>query len=249
MTKKKSIISKLFIALVALTLISCCFLGSTMARYTSGSNGSASVEVANWNITFEGATTNEGTFTFSSGSFSPSMSDYETKSGENAVNKLATPVLVATITNSGEVDATVTITVTDEAYFGTDGNAASASAPSYGNGYDFSEVLTGNGASEAQVEAALEIKFYYGTSETWTGSETLISGSTEPQTVAKNNGKLYVFADVVWTTNYKTLDTAESKGAVADAVDTWIGKNVGKVSCDISYTAVQAETITPNPSV
>ena len=237
MTKKKSIISKLFIALVALTLISCCFLGSTMARYTSGSNGSASVEVANWNITFEGATTNEGTFTFSSGSFSPSMSDYETMVGENAVNKLATPVLVATITNSGEVDATVTITVTDEAYFGTSGETP----VTFDNtGYSYSSKLVGDGASEAQVEAALEIKFYYGTSETWTGLETLISGSTEPQTVAKNNGKLYVFADVVWTTNYKTLDTSESKGAVADAVDTWIGQKVGKVSCNISYTAVQA---------
>ena len=46
MTKKKSIFIKLFVALVALTLISCCFLGSTFARYTSEDSGTASVNVA-----------------------------------------------------------------------------------------------------------------------------------------------------------------------------------------------------------
>ena len=55
MTQRKSIGAKLFIALIALTLISCCFLGSTFARYTSGGKGSASTGVAKWSIDVTGA--------------------------------------------------------------------------------------------------------------------------------------------------------------------------------------------------
>ena len=68
MTKKKSIITKLFVALVALTLISCCFLGSTFARYTSGGNGSATTNIAKWSIT---ATESFGTTPVEFGDLSP----------------------------------------------------------------------------------------------------------------------------------------------------------------------------------
>lgn len=54
MTNKKSIVSKLLLGLVLLTLISCCFLGSTFARYTSGGSGSASTGIANWSIDITG---------------------------------------------------------------------------------------------------------------------------------------------------------------------------------------------------
>ena len=50
MKQKSRIVSKLFAALVILTLISCCFLGSTFARYTSKSTGTASVGVAKWDV-------------------------------------------------------------------------------------------------------------------------------------------------------------------------------------------------------
>ena len=56
MVKKKRIVSKLILALVVLTAISCCFLGSTFARYTSGGSGASSVEVAKWDVQFDAET-------------------------------------------------------------------------------------------------------------------------------------------------------------------------------------------------
>ena len=53
MVKKKRIVSKLILALVVLTAISCCFLGSTFARYTSGGSGASSVDVAKWDVQFD----------------------------------------------------------------------------------------------------------------------------------------------------------------------------------------------------
>ena len=41
---------KLSFILVVLTLLSCCFLGSTFARYTSGGTGTATVQVAKWDV-------------------------------------------------------------------------------------------------------------------------------------------------------------------------------------------------------
>lgn len=46
-TEKKRISSKIFVALAALTLVSCCFLGTTFARYTTGTtSGSAGADIA-----------------------------------------------------------------------------------------------------------------------------------------------------------------------------------------------------------
>ena len=51
MTQKKNIASKLVLVLFVLTLLSCCLLGSTFARYVSGGTGSASVGIAKWDVT------------------------------------------------------------------------------------------------------------------------------------------------------------------------------------------------------
>ena len=53
MTKKKNIASKLVLVLFVLTLISCCLLGSTFARYVSSGSGQASVGIAKWDVDFE----------------------------------------------------------------------------------------------------------------------------------------------------------------------------------------------------
>ena len=52
MTKKKNMIARICGLLIVLTLISCCFLGTTFARYTSNVSGTASVTVAKWDIDF-----------------------------------------------------------------------------------------------------------------------------------------------------------------------------------------------------
>lgn len=104
MTKRKSIVSKILLAIVALTLISCCFLGSTFARYTSGGTGSAGTSVAKWDVGFD----TEGQTEITETKLSPSMDEY--KGADDKRTNSTGKILVATITNSGEVKASVTIT-------------------------------------------------------------------------------------------------------------------------------------------
>lgn len=248
MTKKKSIITKLFVALVALTLISCCFLGSTFARYTSGGNGSATTNIAKWDIDISGKGVGTDSTVFSTDKFSPSHVGYS--DGTDVANGLKEPILIATIENKGDVDAAVTIKIGDTLFYGTDSKViggTDASATTFATTkYEWKGgALSGDGANEEQVKAALMFQFWYSTSDTWnsgTGATELTSG-TGAITV-ETAGKLYVYANVVWVTNYS--DDTASGGKVMDAIDTWIGENVTKISTEISYTAVQAETLTPS---
>ena len=106
MTQRRSAASKLLFLVIVLTLISCCFLGNTFARYTSGETGKATVAVAEWNVTNETAMTD---LNFSD-MLSPSMAVY---AGTNRTNKTER-LLVATIRNTGDVDALVTLTTGTE---------------------------------------------------------------------------------------------------------------------------------------
>lgn len=235
MTQRKSIGAKLFIALIALTLISCCFLGSTFARYTSGDNGSASTSVAEWNIAgnFIEGTAGSDSITVHFDGLTPSMEGYQEKTDKtNSTGK----ILIATITNNGEVDAEVTLTTSDEASFVNSENSAVTFDPS---GYTFSGELKGDGASRAQVEALFSIKLTYGTENGASNATNSVSGAIDLAV----GDTIYVYAEVTWTTPYAS---STSQGVLEDAVDTWVGQNVFGVAYDISYVAVQAEQSTPN---
>jgi hypothetical protein len=51
---KKNRTMRVAVLMLALTLLTCCFVGSTFAKYTSSANGSDSVTVAKWNVTAQG---------------------------------------------------------------------------------------------------------------------------------------------------------------------------------------------------
>lgn len=230
MTQRKSIGAKLFIALIALTLISCCFLGSTFARYTSSDNASASTGVAEWNIAgnFEAGSADSDSITVHFDGLTPSMEGYQ--AGTDRTNSTG-KILIATITNNGEVDAEVTLTTSDEASF-VDGEK---SPVTFESGYTFSDSsLSGSGASEEQVKALFSIEWTYGTQEGASNATTPVSGAIDLAV----GGKIYVYAKVTWTTPYAS---STSSGVLEDAVDTWVGQNVFGVAYDISYVAVQAE--------
>ena len=233
MTQRKSIGAKLFIALIALTLISCCFLGSTFARYTSSDNASASTGVAEWNIagSFEAGTADSDNITVHFNGLTPSMQGYQ--EGTNRANSTG-KILIATIANNGEVGAEVTLTTSDEASFVSSKNGAVTFDPT---GYTFSDnSLSGSGASEEQVKALFSIALTYGTEEGASNATTSVSGAIDLAV----GDTIYVYATVTWT-------SADAKGeAVADAIDTWVGQNVFGVAYDISYVAVQAGQSTPN---
>lgn len=219
MTKKRGIFSKLFFSVVMLTLISCCFLGSTFARYTSGRSGTATIQVAKWDVK---NTTETTTATFSK--LSPSMEDYYTTNGDYAAGTPRThstgKVLVATIENKGDVDALVTFT------FGTETLTCGAA---YGQG-----VATDGIPTQDEVKEVFDIKLWYGKEKgEANATKEMTSGETEVN-VPATDGVIYVYAEVIWTS-----DIGEITGTTADKRDTWIGQYVESVTYTISYTAVQ----------
>lgn len=214
MTKRKSVVSKILLLVVLLTLVSCCFLGSTFARYTSGGSGSATLTVAKWDVSNE-----NGNIAVQFDKLSPAMEAYEggsSYSAEHVRSHASGKVLVATITNNGDVSAEVTFTTADitldGAGYGTD------SAP-----------------TEDAVKGLFSIALYLGTD----ASDTDTTTPLETKTIA-NGETLYIFAEATWTSDDQTVF-----GTAADKRDTWVGENVTSVSWTISYTAVQA-TERPN---
>ncbi len=210
MTQKRKLVSKLFVAVVVLTLVSCCFLASTFARYTSGGDGTGTVEVATWAIS--GPSAGEISATFDK--LSPSMDEYVSTPRTHST----APVLVATISNTGDVDALVTLTT----------GASTITAPAGGWGE----------YSESEIEGLFTIALYTSTTD---GAAVSVDGLTayaDAINVPATSGTLYVYAVVTWSS-----DVGGKTGTDADARDTWVGENVTGVSFDISYTAVQNSEI------
>ena len=229
MTQRKSIGAKLFIALIALTLISCCFLGSTFARYTSGGNGSASTGVAKWSIDVAGGGASDSMEVDFTEKLSPSMKDFVSESPEEARTNSTGKILIATIKNKGDVAAKVTITAGAITIEKPDG-------VKYGTGAGITKDNASNDGvapTEDQVKALFDIKLYQDDSAKYTdGAE--IGGEID---LVAESGVVYIFAEITWT-------SADTQGkAVADAIDTWVGKNVTEISYAFSYTAVQASKI------
>lgn len=225
MTKKKNIASKLVLVLFVLTLISCCLLGSTFARYVSGGTGSASVGIAKWDVNVNTSVTSTVTFS----KLSPSMADKV--EGGNRTNSTGL-VKVAEITNSGDVGATVTITVGDIDFGGV----------GFGSGYVWNDTFVdGDGPSEEQVRALFSIDLYYTTTDTGAKDNRITSGNAIGTALAKENGKFYIWAEVTWT----STDQKNGGTVFGDKVDTWVGKNVKKISYSLSYTAVQNSELPP----
>lgn len=224
MTKRKSIVSKVLLAIVALTLISCCFLGSTFARYTSGGTRSAETSVALWDVNF----TNGEEFTAETTTLSPSAGDYVGGSAKrtNSTGK----ILVATIQNSGDVSAEVsfttggeTITLLSEKRYDTTGFGNNAGA------------LTGSGASQWQVANLFSVELYYDNENSYNGDNGVGAKIEDETAVTLTSGDtVYIFAEIIWTSS------DDLQEVTSDAIDTWAGENVEKVEYTISYTAVQS---------
>ena len=214
MTKRKNVVSKMLLLVLILTLISCFFLGSTFARYTSSGSGTGTLEVAKWDVS-----NTKGEIEVNFDKLSPAMEAYEggdVYNAENVRSHASGKVLVAVITNKGDVSAEVTFTAGDITLVGS--------------GYGTDEAPT-----EDAVKGLFTIALYQGTEESDTDTTTPL----EKKTIA-NGETLYIFAEVTWTSDDKTVYVD-----AADKRDTWVGENVTSVSWTISYTAVQVTEL-PN---
>lgn len=183
MVKRKGIISKLLLALVLLTVISCCFLGFTFARYTSGVSGSASVGVAKWDIEFsDGTNALSDNFTVSFSRLSPSKEAYDASKVRSNDTGLK---LVAKITNNSEVGAQITLTVGDGVTVAKDDTA-----------YDTTY-------TEEAVKGLFGIEYTVSDTELAAFPETAVTSLDLAQ-----DGVAYVYAKATWT----SADSADYNG-------------------------------------
>ncbi len=229
MTNKKKIVSRILLVIVALTLISFCFIGTTLARYTSENSGSASTGVAKWDITITPSDDADAVF----GDLTPSMAEYE--EGETRSNHTGRKQ-VAILQNSGEVAAEVTLTAGTAVI-----KNASDEDPTYGTGLvlDESGSFGESAPTAADVTRLFSVKLFYGTSATASEAAEINSGA---EFTLATDATVYIFAEVTWTSagsDYYGTQTAQ----YSDKLDTWVGENVETVSYTITYTAVQGEQI------
>lgn len=228
MTKRKGIVSKVVLVLVVLTLISGCFVGTTLARYASQGSGSATTSVANWRVSITGdAVSDSASMKFSD--LSPS--DEEWSNGVTRKHSTGKK-LVATIVNAGEVDATVTVRVDT-----TVDNVKVYGLGSESNDASLTEVSSWGDYNKATVLGLFTVSLYYGTTEEADKATNTITSGTALTTLGKGN-TYYIYAEVTWT----TADSGED-GTKGDALDTWVGNNVGSIVYNLSYTAVQASEV------
>ena len=233
MKQKSRIVSKLFAALVILTLISCCFLGSTFARYTSQSTGTASVGVAKWDVDITnnaGANSWETKLDFAK--LSPSMNGDTSADQYNSTGK----VLVAEVKNNSEVAANVTLSLDEwKLTTQTDGKTpeSTPTCPTY-----------------AMVYGVFQVNIYIG--EEQTAKLSVAANATENNSVTvdlkavsgEDVASVKIYAEVVWLTKYQTGNYTEPW--TADFLDTWIGENIASLGFTINCTAVQASELPGN---
>lgn len=221
MTKKR-VTTTLFIALVVLTLISCCFLGSTFARYVSEGNGAASVTVADWAVDFgvKGSDVG-GTTTVTFSDLSPDMSTY--KAGSPRTHGSAFTHL-ATIKNTGDVAAKITLTRGATAITKVGNAPSSGSAPDY---YD-----------DTTLAALFELDLYVSATELSAADAGALWDGSKTYELPATTGTLYIYGVANWNTD--DTDSADDEGAAADAKDTYAGMYVESVNWSLGYKAEQA---------
>ena len=213
---KKRILTRVLIVIAALTLLSCCFLGSTFAKYVTSAGGTAQIGVAKWDVSVTPSAALD--VTVDANKLSPDMTAYDSSThASNPRSHTSGKFLVATIVNNGDVAATITVSADDTATC-----VLVADHPSTEEGFE---------DKSTEAAACFSIKFYKSdTNDAAKATEGLVSETLDAKTTDSADA-IYIFAEVTWTSQ----DTSGN----GDALDTWIGQYVTSVSWDLSYTATQ----------
>lgn len=214
MTKRKSVVSKLLLLVALMTIVSCCFLGSTFARYISTGTGTATIPVAKWSIKV--GETGSGAAQFAK--LSPLAAPYEDTVRANTSGK----ILVASMSNDGDVDALVEFTmgevnVTSDVAYGTQG------------------VATDGIPTEDEVKEVFSVKFYYALTNSAADATEIPAGGVTLNAAGGTTTEIFIFAEATWTSDTKTIT-----GEQADLRDTYIGEHIANVVCSYTWEAVQS---------
>ena len=221
MTKSKKLVSRMMFALLVLTLVSFCFVGFTFARYISTGSGSATVNVAKWEITFKSADNAEaGSTEFTVAKLSPSKAEYS-EGGAARTNSTGV-IKVATIANTSDVAAHVTITTGNDVTLKTKTETTS--------GYDannakkpFSIKLYSDAAGTAEISATgFDLEANNDTQDiyavvTWTSDVGVITGSAadENDTMIAQNVE-----SISWTISYTATQDSQTTPANSETPTT-----------------------------
>lgn len=223
---KKRILTRVLIVIAALTLLSCCFLGSTFAKYVTDETGTAQVGVAKWDIDVE--TAGSTNVTVNSNKLSPDDTEYDQAThASKPRSHTSDKFLVAIVTNNSDVKAKITVSGGDTATC-----VLVADHPSTEEGFE---------DKSTEAAACFSIKLYKSDTNDATDANEELASETLNAKTADPADAIYIFAEVTWTSQ----DTAQESG---DELDTWIGQYVTSVSWTLTYEAVQASEVPATPA-
>ncbi len=219
---KKKFRSRIVAALVAVTALTCCFVGSTFAKYTSSKEQTATATAARWQITnVTDNAENTNVFEFTANKLSPNHN--------GTTNTLASSNL--TITNESDVSATLTLT--------NNGVVVNYREDLTVPTFDLTAIAT-LPEGYANQRAYAEANVFTFTVERVTGVNANADGTYTLGTETSNNS---VTLRVVISWN--TLDTngAEEGLGNGDAIDTYFGMYATDLVAKLNVTAVQASKL------
>ncbi len=232
--RKKNRSGKIAAAFVALTALTCCFVGTTFAKYTSKVEGSGSANVAHWEITGISANS-ENVYDFSTGGkLSPTL----TEEGGKYVNSISADYKIS---NMSDVGATVTWTIGTETTISTVENAKY-------NGYAVTWVTDESVGEETSYTGLI-----YTDTSSGTDVKTKLVSKAEIEEVIQitisakdKNGTTItettkdLAAKVEGTdADYITITVSATWTTKTDDIDTLIGMYVKDVTKSLTVTATQ----------
>ena len=250
--------AKLLVVLIALLLIACSLLGFTLARYiTEERDGQGGVNIAQWNIYDDSENAGEGSVR---AMLSPNKDVYNGTNPRNNTVALADSK-VFRITNDSDVDAIVTLTITNGLkYYKNDGSGNEATTPTGSaetnpewQSVTLSQIIhpeLGEGENASNYDS-FRVKVYKAD-----GSEDTTDYTDQDQvddttvtykiTLDANGGYLEVLiGQITWTSDLQGETWTDEDNSVmpGDLRDTWIGENVGSVGFAYSWSAVQGSQV------
>lgn len=262
MTKKaKKLFLRSVAALAALTVVSCGLLGSTFARYISTSEGDAVTGIAKWDVKLDNKFPNTAAIMAVQNKLSP---DVGTFNGTTDRVQSTGGALALTITNQGDVDANITVSIGSELiYYSKYSDDAQTAYDSWGSGFAVAEDGTITAPSNAEANAVIKMEFAYSTdsnsvpTQDWKSLTEIAAeinaenNKTGIKLSAKSGdaegGSFYFFVRATWTSQDKYFygkdqGTAEK---MSNLLDTWFGEHIVAVGQRITFTALQSSEL-PN---
>lgn len=265
MTKKaKKLFLRSVAALAALTVVSCGLLGSTFARYISTSEGDAVTGIAKWDVKLENKFPNTTAIMAVENKLSPDVEG--TFNGTTDRVQSTGGALALTITNRGDVDANITVSLggSELIYYSKYSDDAQTAYDSWGSGFAVAEDGTITAPSNAEANAVIRMEFAYSTTSAEVSDATDWKSLTEiAADINKQNsgtgiklsaksgdadgGSFYFFVRATWTSQDKYFYDKDQGTAekMSNLLDTWFGEKIVAVGQRITFTALQSSEL-PN---